>query len=226
MTDKYFKKLIIKNNNQWATNSIIKFTLTGKQQQTKDDEPGLLKPLYIDYEIFFQDDGTIATYITNIGSDKICIHSINPSSIINNESQKISYSGSYTNNKPIYILNGNKLSFISTFDNRDKSWDLDFLVISSKYNGIYVSNSSLGLLDLKYYFSFGDNVLNEINDTFRNNSSNIYSLIENTSFINSTVKQIMNNNNLNKILNSDKNTNSKCPCKYSEEPCKCSHKHH
>ena len=217
MTDKYFEKLIIPNNSQWTTNSTIKFTLTGRQQQTKDDTLGLLKPLYVDYEIFFQDDGTIATYITNIGDDRICIHAMNPTSIINNENQKISYSGNYTNNKPIYILNGNKLSFISTFDNRDKSWDLDFLVISPKYNGIYISNNSLGLLDLKYYFSFGNNILSEINDTFRNNSSNIYSLIEQTSYINPTVKKVINNNNLRKILNSDKKSHSKCPCKSSNE---------
>lgn len=209
------------NNGVWITNSTIDFTLTSPQQETKNDTPSLVKPIYVDYQIYFQDDGTIAIYINNIGNDRICIHSINPSSIIQNEYQKIYYTGNYTNNKPIYTLVANKLSFISTFDKKDLSWDLDFSVITPIYNGIFVSNNGLGLLDLKFYFSFGENkTLSEIKDSFKNTSSNKFSLVENKRYIEKNVKLVVNNQNLRKILKSSNidetneilTTNNSSPC--------------
>lgn len=221
MTSQYFEKLIMPNNGVWITNSTINFTLTSPQQQTKNDKPSLVKPIYVDYQIYFQDDGTIATYINNIGDNRISLHSINPSSIINNDMQKIYYTNNYTNNKPIYTLAGNKLSFISTYEKRNLSWDLDFSIISPQQNGIYVSNQGLGLLDLKFYFSFGqDNILSEITDTFKNKSSNIYSLIENTTYITNNVKTVVNNKNLRKILNQNNSVSNEI----NLTPCNCESK--
>ena len=153
----YFKKKIMSNNEIVLTNTIISYKCTTREKTWAGDESVYpLKKFYVDYDVYFQNDGSISLQLI-ANSFNIPITGINwnwaPSPDYTFTSLDLT-----TDETPYFILSGNKLSFVSNPTIPTVlglgSWIMTFPGVDpSTDSSLWISNEGLGLFQMKFYFN-------------------------------------------------------------------------
>ncbi len=160
----FIRKQVMQNGEVMLTNTTITIKSTTREKTWAGDFSVFpLKKFYIDYQIQFQSDGSIAcNLVANTGDS---VFNISTTGInwwyVETSDILLEPLDVTTDETPYFFLSGNKLVFISnptipTIQNKG-SWQLTLLNVDpSSTTGLWVSNEDLPLFDMKFYFNIDD----------------------------------------------------------------------